>query len=77
VARLLSSKKNQNLAESILDKLKTIFEKQFLSWATSEGFSVFQKFPLHILKIFGIHGRIAHWQKRRSKNGLLASSITA
>lgn len=34
VARFISSKRNQNLAESTLDKLKTIFEKQFLSWAT-------------------------------------------
>jgi integrase/recombinase XerD len=37
VARFLSSKKNENLAESTLDKLKTIFEKQFLTWATSAG----------------------------------------
>ncbi len=34
VARFISSKRNENLAESTLDKLKTIFEKQFLSWAT-------------------------------------------
>ena len=33
VARFISSKRNENLAESTLDKLKTIFEKQFLSWA--------------------------------------------
>jgi integrase/recombinase XerD len=35
VARFLNSKRNENLAESTLDKLKTIFEKQFLSWATA------------------------------------------
>jgi integrase/recombinase XerD len=34
VSRFISSKRNENLAESTLDKLKTIFEKQFLSWAT-------------------------------------------
>src|ERR1700745_52878 len=34
IARFLSSKRNENLAESTLEKLKTIFEKQFLSWAT-------------------------------------------
>jgi integrase/recombinase XerD len=37
VARFLSSKKNENLAGSTLDKLKTIFEKQFLTWAASAG----------------------------------------
>jgi integrase/recombinase XerD len=34
VARFINSKRNGNLAESTLDTLKTIFEKQFLSWAT-------------------------------------------
>ena len=34
ISRFISSKRNENLAESTLDKLKTIFEKQFLSWAT-------------------------------------------
>jgi hypothetical protein len=31
VARFLLSKKNENLAESTLGKLRTIFEKQFVS----------------------------------------------
>jgi len=35
VSRFISSKRNENLAESTLGKLKTIFEKQFLSWATA------------------------------------------
>jgi integrase/recombinase XerD len=34
VARFINSKRNENLAESTLDKLKTTFEKQFQSWAT-------------------------------------------
>ena len=34
VSRFITSKRNENLAESTLGKLKTIFEKQFLSWAT-------------------------------------------
>src|SRR6202008_418665 len=34
VSRFISSKRNENLAESTLGKLKTIFEKQFLSWAS-------------------------------------------
>jgi integrase/recombinase XerD len=38
VARFLNSKRNENLAESTLDKLKTIFEKQFLSWANAARF---------------------------------------
>ncbi|MGB6384928.1 MAG: hypothetical protein WBF25_06870, partial [Terriglobales bacterium] len=33
VARFLNSKRNENLADSTLDKLTTIFEKQFLAWA--------------------------------------------
>jgi integrase len=39
VARFLNSKRNENLADSTLDKLTTIFEKQFLAWATSYGFT--------------------------------------
>ena len=31
VKRFLASKRNENLAESTLDKLKTIFQKQFLA----------------------------------------------
>ena len=38
VNRFLASKRNENLADSTLDKLTTIFEKQFLAWATSYGF---------------------------------------
>ena len=34
VMRFLKGKRNENLADSTIDKLKTIFEKQFLSWAT-------------------------------------------
>jgi integrase len=39
VTRFLNSKRNENLADSTLDKLTTIFEKQFLAWATSYGFT--------------------------------------
>jgi integrase/recombinase XerD len=39
VARFLASKRNENLAESTLDKLTTIFEKQFVAWATAGGFT--------------------------------------
>ena len=38
VSRFLTSKRNENLADSTLDKLTTIFEKQFLAWATSYEF---------------------------------------
>jgi site-specific recombinase XerD len=38
VKRFLASKRNENLADSTLDKLATIFEKQFLRWATAAGF---------------------------------------
>ena len=38
VSRFLTSKRKENLADSTLDKLTTIFEKQFLAWATSYGF---------------------------------------
>ena len=38
ITRFLNSKRNENLAESTLDKLKTIFEKQFLSWASASRF---------------------------------------
>jgi len=39
VKRFLSSKRNENLADSTLDKLTTIFEKQFLGWSTTAGFT--------------------------------------
>jgi integrase/recombinase XerD len=39
VARFLNSKRNENLADSTLGKLTTIFEKQFLGWASSAGFT--------------------------------------
>jgi len=38
VDRFLGSKRNENLAESTMGKLTTIFEKQFLGWAKSAGF---------------------------------------
>ena len=39
VARFLNSKRNENLADSTIDKLTTIFEKQFFGWTTSAGFT--------------------------------------
>jgi integrase len=39
VTRFLNSKRNENLADSTLDNLTTIFEKQFLGWASSAGFT--------------------------------------
>src|SRR5450755_4322851 len=38
VSGFLNSKRSENPADSTLDKLTTIFEKQFLAWATSYGF---------------------------------------
>ena len=38
VKRFLASKRTENLADSTLDKLTTIFQKQFGGWATSAGF---------------------------------------
>ena len=39
VKRFLASKRTENLADSTLDKLTTIFEKQFLTWTASMGFT--------------------------------------
>ena len=39
VTRFLTSKRNENLAESTLDKLETIFEKQLVAWATGARFT--------------------------------------
>jgi len=39
VARFLNRRRNENLADFTLDQLTTIFEKQFLAWATSYGFT--------------------------------------
>jgi integrase len=37
VARFLAAKKKENLADSTIDKLTSIFEKQLLTWARGEG----------------------------------------
>lgn len=37
VKRFLASKRNENLAESTMDKLTTIFKKHFLDWARSQA----------------------------------------
>ena len=37
VKRFLASKRNENLAESTLEKLTTIFQKQFLTWTNRVG----------------------------------------
>jgi integrase/recombinase XerD len=39
VTRFLNSKRNENLADSTVDKLTTIFEKQFLAWTNSARFT--------------------------------------
>jgi integrase/recombinase XerD len=39
VTRFLNSKRNENLADSTVDKLTTIFEKQFLAWTNSTRFT--------------------------------------
>ena len=48
VKRFLASKRTENLADSTLDKLTTIFQKQFGGWATSAGFE-------HIAEITTAH----------------------
>ncbi len=48
VTRFLTSKKNENLAESTLQKLDTIFRSQFLPWTKSSGL-------LYITEIQTVH----------------------
>jgi integrase len=52
VARFLLSKKNENLAESTLEKLKTIFEKHFVQWARSEAFAYLAEITVADLELF-------------------------
>jgi integrase len=52
VARFLNSKRNENLAESTIDKLETIFEKQFLSWATEARFKYIAEITAADLEAF-------------------------
>jgi len=65
VARFLNSKRNENLADSTLDKLTTIFEKQFLGWATSAGFTHITG----ITKASVTHGPMAPLQGKRNRSG--------
>lgn len=67
VGRFLNSKRNENLADSTLDKLTTIFEKQFLAWGTSCGFTHITEIGTADLEVFRdtwIDGPLARKKKQ-------------
>lgn len=52
VKEYLADAKARDLAESTLDKLKTIFEKQFLTWAKAEGYTLLREMDLRAVQSF-------------------------
>jgi integrase/recombinase XerD len=69
VSRFLNSKRNENLADSILDKLTTIFEKQFLAWATCHDSYTSLRSRLPTSKVFVTLGLMARSRRKRNRNG--------
>lgn len=69
VARFISSKRNENLAESTLDKLKTIFEKQFLPWATESRLEHLEEIAAADLEGFRDTWEDGPLAKKKSKSG--------
>ena len=67
MARFLNSKRNENLADSTLDKLTTIFEKQFWGGLLPADSHTSLKSRLPIWKAFVTPGRMA--RSRRKKTG--------
>lgn len=52
VEEYLADAKARDLAESTLSKLTTIFEKQFLTWAKAEGYSLLKEMDLRAVQSF-------------------------
>ncbi len=69
VARFLNSKRNENLADSTFDKLTTIFEKQFLAWSTSYGFTHITEITTADLEGFRDTGPMALLRRKRNRRG--------
>lgn len=52
VGEYLADAKARDLAQSTLDKLETIFRKQFLTWAKSEGYTLLREMDLRAVQAF-------------------------
>jgi integrase/recombinase XerD len=52
VKEYLADAKARDLAESTLSKLTTIFEKQFLTWAKAEGYTLLREMDLRAVQSF-------------------------
>lgn len=52
VEEYLADAKARDLAESTLGKLTTIFEKQFLTWAKAEGYTLLREMDLRAVQSF-------------------------
>jgi len=50
VKEYLADAKARDLAEATLDKLTTIFEKQFLAWAKAEGYTLLREMDLRAVQ---------------------------
>ena len=77
VKRFLASKRNENLAESTLDKLTTIFQKQFSHWASSAGFQHLADITTADLEAFRDTWTDGPLAKKKNRNGWSGFSITA
>jgi hypothetical protein len=69
VSRFLNSKRNENLADSTLDKLTTIFEKQFLAWPRPTDSYTSLRSRLPTWKAFVTLGPMAPSRRKRNRSG--------
>ena len=69
VKEYLADAKARDLAESTLDKLTTIFEKQFLSGRRLRAIPCCAKWIFVLASRSVRAGKTAHSQRRKSRNG--------
>jgi integrase/recombinase XerD len=80
VKEYLADAQARGLAESTLDKLETIFEKQFLTWAKSEGYTLLREMDLRACQSFRTtwkDGALAKKKKQERLTGFFWFCIRA
>jgi integrase/recombinase XerD len=80
VKEYLADAKARDLAESTLSKLTTIFEKQFLTWAKAEGYTLLREMDLRAVQSFRTtwkDGGLAKKKKQERMTGFFWFCIRA
>ena len=71
VARFLAAKKSENLSDSTLDKLNTIFEKQLLRWADQQGITTLDQIGVGELEAFRSTWRDAALARKKKQERVI------